>query len=92
MAEIYSFGNFPERSGALKNNEIEELRARIAALENNIQQLLSLQPVCIEKLYVRKVEKLQLKLDSIDVEELSGMLNIGITSGGKLKKKEINKE
>lgn len=48
------------------------------------------QTIIVEKLYVRRVEvdKFQFKLDDITVDDLSGMLNVGINSDGKMKKEE----
>lgn len=79
---------------------IYELQEKIAALEAEMEALkqkqqASLAPntIIIEKLYVKKVDvdKLEFKLDGITVDELSGMLNVGINSDGTMKKTEKNK-
>jgi hypothetical protein len=74
------------------SERIAELAAQIRYLEKNIQILTSVvrQPIIIENLYIRKIdaEELQFKLESIDVQDLSGMLNIGVNSKGRFKKKE----
>lgn len=69
-----------------------DLYAKIAELEATIAQLKQQQDhpvpiIVIEKLYVRRVdvEELQFKLDKITVDDLSGMLNVGINSDGKMK-------
>lgn len=76
-----------------------DLCAKIAELENQLQELKQKQQeaaaptIIIENLYVRRidVDKLQFKLDEISVDDLSGMLNVGINSDGKMKKEERNK-
>lgn len=74
-----------------------ELYAKIAQLEAEIQklkqeqiELMAARNIIIEKLYVRKVDvkEFQFKLDKITVDDLSGMLNVGVNSDGKMKKEE----
>jgi hypothetical protein len=57
------------------------------------QQAAAAPTIIIEHLYVRRVEvdKLQFNLDEISVDDLSGMLNVGINSDGKMKKEERNR-
>lgn len=73
--------------------KLQELESRVNQLEQNNAQVIPGRPMQIENLYVRRLytEKLQFKLDTIDVQELSGMLSIGINKGGKFNKKEIKK-
>jgi hypothetical protein len=72
--------------------KIDNLDSKMAQMEKHLQILATLarNPIVIENMYIRRIdaEKLQFKLDSIDVKELSGMLNVGVNSGGKFKKKE----
>jgi len=85
----------------LKNGEkvsqypssIDELSDRVSLVEKKQQQLdkiLNERCWTIEKVIIEKMsaEKLELNLDNIDVEELSGMLSIGINYGGRLIKME----
>ncbi len=74
------------------SEKVVELEARIQEMEKR-QQYLAQHPIIIENLYIRRMyaDKLQFKLDEISVEELSGMLNVGINNGGKMKKEERNK-
>ncbi|HBF37194.1 MAG TPA: hypothetical protein DDW50_07720 [Firmicutes bacterium] len=74
-----------------------DLSAKVAQLEAEIQELkaqqvelMAARNVIIEKLYVRRVDvkELQFKLDKIAVDDLSGMLNVGVNSDGKMKKRE----
>lgn len=62
-------------------------------MEAGLRECRSPQPIIVEKLYVRRVdvEKFQFKLDDITVDDLSGMLNVGINSDGKMKRKEEGK-
>jgi hypothetical protein len=59
-------------------------------LKQKQQERLTPQTIIIENLYIRKVDldKLEFKLDGITVEDLSGMLNVGINTDGKMKKKD----
>jgi hypothetical protein len=72
--------------------KIDNLESKLAQLERHLQILTTLarNPIVIENMYIRRIDadKLQFKLDSIDVKELSGMLNVGVNSGGKFKKKK----
>jgi hypothetical protein len=72
--------------------KIDNLESKLAQLERHLQILATLarNPIVIENMYIRRIDadKLQFKLDSIDVKELSGMLNVGVNSGGKFKKKK----
>jgi hypothetical protein len=72
--------------------KIDNLESKIAQLEKHLQIMATLarNPIVIENMYIRRIDadKLQFKLDSIDVKELSGMLNVGVNSGGKFKKKK----
>jgi hypothetical protein len=72
--------------------QIANLESKLAQLEKHLQILgtIARNPIVIENMYIRRIDadKLQLKLDSIDVKELSGMLNVGVNSGGKFKRKE----
>jgi len=72
---------------------ISELEAEIIELKQKQQEGVAPQTIIIEKLYVRRVnvDELQFKMDKIAVDDLSGMLNVGINSDGKMKKKEENK-
>jgi len=72
---------------------IDELLDRLSRIEKRQQQLdkiLNERCWTIEKVVIEKMsaEKLELNLDTIDVNELSGMLSIGINYGGKLIKME----
>ncbi len=76
------------------NHKLFDLYEKILELESEIAALKKQQApqtIIIEHLYVRKVDidKLQFKLDEISVDDLSGMLNVGINSDGKLKQKEL---
>lgn len=73
--------------------KLAELEERIYELEARQRACQPPQPIIVEKLYVRRVdvEKFQFKLDGITVDDLSGMLNVGINSDGKMKKKEEKK-
>jgi hypothetical protein len=72
--------------------QIANLESKLAQLEKHLQILATLarNPIVIENMYIRRIDadKLQFKMDSIDVKELSGMLNVGVNSGGKFKKKK----
>ena len=81
-----------EKAGPLCNFNVKspDLFARIAALETELAQLKQQQAapvIIIEKLFVRRVdvEEFQFKLDKITVDDLSGMLNVGVNSDGKMK-------
>jgi hypothetical protein len=73
--------------------KIAQLEAELLELKQKQQDLLAARTVIIEKLYVKRVsvDELQFKLDKIAVDDLSGMLNVGVNSGGKMKKQEKNK-
>lgn len=70
--------------------KIAELEAEILELKQQQQDFLAARTIIIEKLYVRRVDikELQFKLDKITVDDLSGMLNVGVNSDGKMNKKE----
>lgn len=70
--------------------KIAQLEAEITELKAKQIELLAARNIVIEKLYVRKVDvrELQFKLDKITVDDLSGMLNVGVNSDGKMKKEE----
>jgi hypothetical protein len=72
--------------------KIDNLESKLAQLEKHLQILATVarNPIVIENMYIRRIDadKLQFKMDSIDVKELSGMLNVGVNSGGKFKKKK----
>jgi hypothetical protein len=76
--------------------KINNLEIKIMQLERNLQILSTIarNPIVIENMYIRRIDadKLQFKLDSIDVKELSGMLNVGVNSGGKFKKKDQHRK
>lgn len=92
MEKISNIGNYSAKS--------PDLYARIAELETEIRELKQKQQennapvIIIEKLYVRRVdvEELQFKLDKITVDDLSGMLNVGINSDGKMKNEKNEKK
>ncbi len=71
-------------------SKIAQLEAEILELKAKQNELLAARNIVIEKLYVRKVDvkELQFKLDKITVDDLSGMLNVGVNSDGKMKKEE----
>lgn len=89
MEKVSSINNFSPKSPDLYA-KIAELEAEILALKQKQQECLAPQTIFIEKLYVRRVdvEELQFKLDKITVDDLSGMLNVGVNSDGKMNKKE----
>ena len=72
--------------------KIAELEAEILELKQQQQNLLAARTIIVERLYVRRVDvkELQFKLDKIAVDDLSGMLNVGVNSDGKMKKQEKN--
>lgn len=71
-------------------SKIAQLEAEMMELKAKQTELLAARNIVIEKLYVRKVDvkELQFKLDKITVDDLSGMLNVGVNSDGKMKKEE----
>jgi hypothetical protein len=70
--------------------KIAQLEAEIMEMKAKQIELLAARNIVIEKLYVRKIDvkELQFKLDKITVDDLSGMLNVGVNSDGKMKKEE----
>jgi MFS superfamily sulfate permease-like transporter len=89
MEKIWSLNGYNQKNPDLYA-KILELEAEIAELKQKQQNP---QTIIIENLNIRKVDvdKFEFKLDGITVEDLSGMLNVGINSDGKMKTKEINK-
>jgi hypothetical protein len=81
--------NFDEsnRGGYDLAARIAQLEAEVIELKRQYRQLLSDRNIIIERLYVRRVDvkELQFKLDKISVDDLSGMLNVGVNSDGKMK-------
>jgi len=76
---------------------IKQLEERIAALEKR----LSLQPrslsrgFCqVEQLYVERLiaDKVEINLDSLDIDELSGILNIGQSFGSTVVRRPVGRE
>jgi hypothetical protein len=92
MEKVSNINNFSPKSPDLYA-KITELEAEILELKRSQQECLAPRTIIIEKLYVRRVDvaELQFKLDKITVDDLSGMLNVGVNSDGKMKKKEENK-
>jgi hypothetical protein len=73
--------------------KMDKLIEKLTALEKNqedLYRLLAQKSWVIEKIIIEKMhnDKLEFNLDTIDVKELSGMLNIGINYGGNLIKTE----
>jgi hypothetical protein len=89
MEKISSINNFNTRNPDLYTR-IAELEAEIVELKQKQKEHLAPQTVIIENLNIRRVDvdKFEFKLDGITVEDLSGMLNVGINTDGKMKKKE----
>lgn len=89
IEKVSNINNFGLKSPDLYA-KITELEAEILELRQRQSERLVPQTIIIEKLYVRRVnvEELQFKLDKITVDDLSGMLNVGINSDGKMNKKE----
>lgn len=82
----------PQQSTPLENR-MDKLLEKLADLEKkqeDLFRLLSQKSWTIEKVVIEKMhnDKLEFKLDSIDIKELSGMLNLGMTYGGNLYKTE----
>lgn len=63
-------------SAASEKDSLERLNQRVAALEKLLGQQL---PCRAERLVIEKLitERVEIKLDSLDIKELSGILNIG---------------
>jgi hypothetical protein len=80
----------PNLNGSELYAKIAELEAEILELKRQQQNLLAARTIIVERLYVRRVDvkELQFKLDKITVDDLSGMLNVGVNSDGKMKKQE----
>lgn len=78
----------PNLDGSELYAKITELEAEIQELKRQQQNLLAARTIIVERLYVRRVDvkELQFKLDKITVDDLSGMLNVGVNSDGKMKK------
>ena len=70
--------------------KIAQLEAEILELKKQQLEWMAARNIIVEKLYVRKVDvkEFQFKLDKITVDDLSGMLNVGVNSDGKMKKEE----
>jgi hypothetical protein len=92
VEKVSNINNFSPKSPDLYE-KIAELEAEILELKQKLKESLAPRNIIIEKLYVRRVdvEELEFKLDKITVDDLSGMLNVGVNSDGRMKKKEENK-
>ncbi|QNB47089.1 hypothetical protein BR63_12695 [Thermanaerosceptrum fracticalcis] len=69
--------------------KMDKLIEKLTALEKSqedLYRLLAQKSWVIEKIIIEKMhnDKLEFRLDTIDVKELSGMLNIGVNHGGNL--------
>jgi hypothetical protein len=89
IEKVSNINNFNIKNPDL-HAKIAELEAQILELKQRQQEFSAPQTIIIEKLYVRRVDvkELQFKLDKITVDDLSGMLNVGVNSDGKMKKQE----
>lgn len=92
MEKVTNINNLNAKSPDLYT-KIAELEAEILELKQRQQECSAPQTIIIEKLYVRRVnvDELQFKLDKITVDDLSGMLNVGVNTDGKMKKQEKKK-
>jgi hypothetical protein len=92
IEKVSNINNFNIKNLDL-HEKIAELEAQILELKQRQQECSVPQTIIIEKLYVRRVDvkELQFKLDKITVDDLSGMLNVGVNSDGKMKKQEKKK-
>lgn len=79
------------QKGLRRDKASQDIERRLSAMEEKqqeIEQLLAEKYWTIDKIVIENMytDKLEFNLDTIDVDELSGMLSIGINSEGKLVK------
>lgn len=79
------------QKGLRRDKASQDIERRLSAMEEKqqeIERLLAEKYWTIDKIVIENMytDKLEFNLDTIDVDELSGMLSIGINSEGKLVK------